>query len=184
MRRQIGNVLSVAIAFIRLSLIKITNSKVMFYPLERISPDVVIEVSRKATCVFGKMVRIHSGSKIKVRDGAELRFEDNVRINYNCMLICHEKIVVKRGVEFGPNVLVYDHDHDFRCEGGLKAGYFQCAPVLIGENSWIGAGTIILKGSTIGKNCIIGAGSVVHGNVPDNTVLIQKREDTLTTFGL
>lgn len=180
MRRQIGNVVSVAFSFIRFGLMKITNSKVMFYPLERISSDVVIEVSRKAKCVFGKMVRIHSGSKIKVRDGAELRIEDNVRINYNCMVICHEKIVVEKGVEFGPNVLVYDHNHDFRCEGGLKAGQFRCAPVLIRKNSWIGAGTIILRGSRIGRNCIIGAGSVVHGNIPDNTILTQKREDTLT----
>ena len=40
--------------------------------------------------------------------------------------------------------------------------------VHIGENVWIGAGTIIVPGVTIGKNSVIGAGSVVVKDIPDN----------------
>jgi acetyltransferase-like isoleucine patch superfamily enzyme len=182
MRRWIGNVVSVGISLIRLCLIKMINSDVKFYPLERISPNVVIEVSRNARCHFGKIVRIHSGSKIKVRDGAELMIGDNVKVNYNCILICHEKIVIENGVEFGPNVLIYDHDHDFRCKKGIKAGKFCSSPVLIGENSWIGAGTIILRGSTIGKNSVIGAGCIIKGEIPDNAVVTQPREQKIRNY--
>jgi acetyltransferase-like isoleucine patch superfamily enzyme len=163
---------------------KIINSNIKFHLIERISPNVVIEVSRKAKCNFGKMVRIHSGTKIKVRNGAELSIGDNVRMNYNCILVSHEKIVIKDGVEFGPNVLIYDHDHDYRCEGGIKAGRFRTSPVYIGEDSWIGAGAIILRGSIIGKNCIIAAGTVVQGTIPDNTILVQKKVNTLKEINI
>ncbi|NLF40795.1 acyltransferase [bacterium] len=41
-----------------------------------------------------------------------------------------------------------------------------CAPVIIGDNVWIGMNVIILKGVTIGRNSIIGAGSVVTKSIP------------------
>ena len=43
-------------------------------------------------------------------------------------------------------------------------------PIVIGDNVFIGAGTIILPGTTIGSNVIIGAGSVVKGNIPEGVV--------------
>lgn len=43
-------------------------------------------------------------------------------------------------------------------------------PVQIGDDAWIGSGSIILPGITIGKNSVIGAGSVVTRNIPDNSL--------------
>ena len=43
-------------------------------------------------------------------------------------------------------------------------------PVIIGDNVFIGAEAIILKGSSIGENAVIGAGSVLSGNVPSNEI--------------
>lgn len=43
-------------------------------------------------------------------------------------------------------------------------------PVKINKNVWIGERSIILKGTQIGENSIIGAGSVVHGDIPPNSV--------------
>lgn len=43
-------------------------------------------------------------------------------------------------------------------------------PVKIHKNVWIGERSIILKGTRIGENSIIGAGSVVHGDIPPNSV--------------
>lgn len=44
------------------------------------------------------------------------------------------------------------------------------APITIGDNVFIGWGSIILPGVTIGSNCVIGAGSVVTKNVPEGMV--------------
>lgn len=43
-------------------------------------------------------------------------------------------------------------------------------PVKIHKNVWIGERSIILKGTQIGENSIIGAGSVVHGDIPPNSI--------------
>ena len=51
--------------------------------------------------------------------------------------------------------------------------------MIIGDNVWIGANTVILRGSIIDNGCVIGAGSVIKGEYPPDSVVIQKREDTV-----
>lgn len=46
------------------------------------------------------------------------------------------------------------------------------AYVKIGDNTFVGAGAIILPKTTIGNFCIIGAGAVVKGNIPDYSVVV------------
>ena len=48
--------------------------------------------------------------------------------------------------------------------------------MIVRKNAWIGSGVIILKGVTIGENAVVASGSVVTKDVPDNTILIQKRQ--------
>ena len=180
MRHFLANLISTPFSLVKFSFIKLFHPKTFrFHLIERFSPNVIIRIGRGSKLTLGNKVRAHSGSKMMTVAGGDLRIGDNCRFNYNCMIVCRHKVDIAPGVEFGPNVLIYDHDHDFRAEGGLKAGKFKCGPVTIGENSWIGANTTILRGTTIGANCVIGAGSVVKGNIPDNTILVQKREDEL-----
>lgn len=176
MSRLFKNLISVGLSFFRCAFIWIFHfGKCSFGKLQRFSPNVTFNLDRKSVLHFGSKVRIHSGSKITVRSGAKLIIEDDVALNYGAIIACREAITIKSGTEIGPNVLIYDHDHDFRTKGGLKANKFATQSVEIGENAWIGANTVILKGTKIGKNCVIGAGCVVTGVIEDNTVLIQKR---------
>ena len=46
------------------------------------------------------------------------------------------------------------------------------SPVLIGRRVFVGAGSIILAGSTIGENAIIGAGAVVRGEIPPDALVV------------
>ena len=43
-------------------------------------------------------------------------------------------------------------------------------PIVIGDDVWIGANSVILPGVTIGDNSVIGAGSVVTQDIPANSV--------------
>jgi acetyltransferase-like isoleucine patch superfamily enzyme len=47
----------------------------------------------------------------------------------------------------------------------------ETAPVVIGDNVWIGMNAIVLKGVTIGENSVVAAGAVVTKSVPSNTVV-------------
>ena len=52
---------------------------------------------------------------------------------------------------------------------------FKTAPITIGNNVWMGANALILRGTTIGDNTVVGGGTVVKGDFPANSVIIQKR---------
>jgi len=100
---------------------------------------------------------------------------DNTSLSHGCMVISHESISIEKDVRFGPNVLIYDCDHDFKSENGLKKLKYKTSPVKINDNVWIGANTIILRGIKIGDNSVVGAGSVVKGEFPDNSFIVQKK---------
>lgn len=147
----------------------------------RISPKCAIAPSAEITIESGSIVNIcskfraRSGSHIRVRKGAQLIIGSNTSVNHNCMIVCREKIEIGSDVQFSPNVMVYDHDHDFRAEGGVKSMKYKSSPIKIGNNVWIGANTIILRGAKIGDNAVIGAGCVVKGEIPAGAVFVQKK---------
>jgi acetyltransferase-like isoleucine patch superfamily enzyme len=125
---------------------------------------------------IGKAFKMRDGAKIRVRKGAECIIGNNVSVNSNNMIACHERIVVGDNVQLSPNVQIYDHDHDFRAVGGLAAMKYKTSPIEIGSNVWIGANTVILRGTKIGDNCVVGAACVLKGCYPDNSVIVQKKE--------
>lgn len=177
MKRHFNNLVSVLYSFIRFPIIKIFHWKRFhFYFIERFSPNTDIYFLGKGSIILGKKVRAHSQVRLRSTSNGQIVIEDNVTFNYGCMVTARQLIHIKKGVEFGPNVLIYDHDHDFRAKGGLKAQKYNSGEVIIGENTWIGAGTIILKNTRIGKNSVVGAGCVLTGNFPDNSIIIQKRD--------
>lgn len=176
MRRQFNNFVSVFITGIRLLFLKLLNGKNFESGcIERFSPNVVVEVNRNSHIKFGNKICIHSGCKIKVRKGANLVIEDNVSINYNCIIVCHDEIEIGEGTAFGPSVYLYDHDHDYDYGVGIKERKFKTSPIKIGKNCWIGANTVILRGTTLGDNCVVGAGSVVKGTYENGKLIVQKR---------
>ena len=70
-----------------------------------------------------------------------------------------------------------DHDHKFG-KDGVQKKIFNSKEIVIEDGAWIGANCIILKGSKIGKNSVIAAGSIVNCEVPDNIILVQKKQNS------
>lgn len=181
MRRLINNILSCIYSLIRFSLMKIFHLKGLnFHLIERFSPNVVVEMGENSSLFLGRKVRVHSGSKIKVRKNAKLVLGPGVKMNYNCIIACRKEIKIGADTQFGPSVYVYDHDHDYKA-GLLKDEYLE-ESVEIGKNCWIGANTVILRGTRIGDNSVVGAGCVLKGIFPANSVVVQKRETVIKSF--
>ena len=85
-----------------------------------------------------------------------------------------KSIVIGNRVQIGANTKIMDNDmHSL----DPTERYYDdrsnilCKPVSIGNDCFVGANCIILKGTTLGENCIVGAGSVVHGEFPDNSII-------------
>lgn len=175
MYRYIRAIICVIYTSIKFSVMKLFEGNNFKYSwLCVCSPLTEVDI-RNGKLIIGKNFKMRSHSHLRVRKNALLQLGDNVSFNYGNMIVSHEKIIIGDDVQFGPNVLIYDHDHDYRAEGGIKSGKFKTSPVIIGNNVWIGANTMILRGSVIGDNCIIGAGSVVKGEIPPGTIYVQKR---------
>lgn len=123
MRSAVNNVISVAWTFLSIAVGKIglMGSLHVKGVIKGISPNVVCDFNHVSKVNIGRIVRIHSGSKIKERKGSNLTIGDNVRINYNCMVICHNAVTIDADTEFEPNVLVYDNDHTFRKGSSKRA---------------------------------------------------------------
>lgn len=147
----------------------------------QISPFTEITMDR-GELTIGKGFKMRDGAKIRVREGATCKIGRNVSINSYNMIACRESIIIGNGVEFSPNVQIYDHDHDFRVKGGIHADKYRTAPIIIGNNVWIGANSIILRGTSIGDNAVIASGSVVSGSIPSNSIFIQKRISEIREF--
>lgn len=144
-----------------------------------VSPHTEITMDRGAELRIGRFFKMRDGAKIRVRKNAVCIIGNNSSVNCNNMIACHERVVIGDGVQFSPNVQIYDHDHDFRAEGGLNAGKFRTSPVVIGNNVWIGANTVILRGTEIGDDSVIGAGCVIKGKYPAGCVVVQKRAEEI-----
>jgi maltose O-acetyltransferase len=101
--------------------------------------------------------------------GYNIHSSENVYFNMNCVLLDTMKITIGSNVFFGPNVQVYTATHPLDAIERRTVEFSK--PVTIGNDCWIGGGSIILPGVTIGSGVTIGAGSVVTKNVPDNVLV-------------
>lgn len=154
-------------------------AKVKFGTLPRIDRLTEVSIDSGANCAIGKRFNMRRNAILRVRKGATIKLGNNVSLGNNCIVACHDRIEIGDHVQLSPGVLLYDHDHDFRVPGGLNEGKFVSSPITIGNNVWIGANSIILRGTQIGDNCVIAAGSIVKGNIPAGSVFVQKRENSL-----
>jgi acetyltransferase-like isoleucine patch superfamily enzyme len=94
-------------------------------------------------------------------------------VGISCTVInCQLKISIGNNVMIGGGTCIYDSDfHQLDPEDRVhNRGLISKKEVIIGNNVFIGAHSLILKGVTIGNNSIIGAGSVVTKNVPANEI--------------
>jgi len=129
-------------------------------------------------CVIGGQFVCNCGGSIEV--------EGNAFIQTNTFLWAKERIVIKKNAIISNNVIISDNnnhptDPDMRLKMSECNDYFndelwswkysESAPITIGENTWIGRDTRILKGVTIGTGSIVAMGSVVTHDVPDYCIV-------------
>ena len=101
--------------------------------------------------------------------GKNIVVERGVYINFDCVFLDCNRIQIGEGSLIGPAVQIYTASHPTDPEL-RKTGRELALPVRIGRNVWIGGGAIVCPGVTIGDNSTIGAGSVVTRDVPANVV--------------
>lgn len=103
--------------------------------------------------------------------GKHVHFGDNVYANFGLTLVDDTHIYVGDGTMFGPNVVIATAGHPILPSLREKQYQFNI-PVHIGKNCWLGAGVLVMPGVTIGDNSVIGAGSVVTKDIPPDVIAV------------
>ena len=103
--------------------------------------------------------------------GHHVHFGKNVYANFNLTLVDDTHIYVGDYTMIGPNVTIATAGHPILPVLREQA-YQYNASVHIGRNCWLGAGVIVLPGVTIGDNSVIGAGSIVTKDIPSNVIAV------------
>ena len=119
----------------------------------------------------------HAGEGVEIKQpvrfdyGCHTYIGDRTFINYgfNCLDVCEVRI--GSGVLIGPNVQLYAATHPID-PAIRRQGLENGKPITIGDNVWIGGGTIVCPGVSIGDDSTIGAGSVVTKDIPPNSVAV------------
>lgn len=149
--------------------------KIQCGKLLRIYKDVYLNAGRNSVLTIGKHVKINSRATISSLNKGNLCIGDDVGIGTGNEIVCHNRIKIGKGTILGPYVLMYDHDHVFNGVDGVKKKKFSTEPIEIGKNCWLGANVIVLRGTTVGDRCVIGAGTILKGNIPNDSIVLQKR---------
>lgn len=103
--------------------------------------------------------------------GKHVHFGKNVYANFNLTLVDDTHIYIGDGTMLGPNVVIATAGHPILPELRVKQ-YQYNIPVRIGKNCWLGAGVLVMPGVTIGDNTVIGAGSVVTKDIPADVIAV------------
>lgn len=140
----------------------------------------LIDIKKGARLVLGNNVTLTSRNKdyhinmhspVKLfadADKAEIQIGENTRIHGTC-IHASKSVTVGRNCLIAANCQIMDgsgHDLSFSNVENRINTRGIVKPVVIGDNVWIGANSIVLPGVTIGNGSVIGAGSVVTKNIP------------------
>ena len=101
---------------------------------------------------------------LTVAIGKTVTLGDNVYVNCNLTLVDDYTIRIGNGVLIAPNVVIITTGHPVHHKL-REHGEMYSFEVNIGDNVWIGSNVVICPGVTIGENSIIGAGSIVLHDV-------------------
>lgn len=139
----------------------------------------------------GRGVFVGRGTRIRVMNGARISIGDRTLIESHChllsqgdlligadgflgagcTLVAHDRIEIGTDALIAANVTIRDQDHrvasstmPFRLQG------FVTDPVTVGDNVWVGANAVVLKGVAIGGSTVVAAGAVVTRDLPARAV--------------
>jgi acetyltransferase-like isoleucine patch superfamily enzyme len=118
-----------------------------------------------------------SGVRLECWPGAVIRIGTGTYLNRNTEIVAARSVTIGRDCLIARDVLIMDTD-----QHAVPGAELAVRPVEVGDEVWIGARAIILKGVTVGRRSVIGAGAVVTKSVPPGSVVVGPAARVLRTL--
>lgn len=117
------------------------------------------------------------GEGVEIKPPLHVDYGENIRVgartfaNFNLVALDAAPITIGADCQLGPDVQLLTPTHPI--DPGLRRDKLEAAePITVEDNVWLGGGVIVCPGVTIGENTVVGAGSVVTRDLPANVVAV------------
>jgi acetyltransferase-like isoleucine patch superfamily enzyme len=143
--------------------------------------DVSVTVGRK-TRIYDLIItgkgHVEIGENVEIRkmyihvgENAKLIIDNDCFFGMDVKISCAESIVIGTGTLISPNVIILDNDHNIN-DVNLKDSGLVSTQTKIGTNCWVGASSVISRGSQLADNSILGALSLLKGNTERASIYV------------
>lgn len=148
------------------------EAKKLFRAYNKTDDDQVAERKELMARLFKKVgENVWIEPDFRCEFGKNITIEDNVYINFGCVILDCSEVTIGANTLLGPNIGLYAANHSIDAEERIHGGC--CGkPIHIGKNVWLGGDVKIVPGVDIGDNTIIGTGSVVTKSIPSNVIAV------------
>ena len=102
--------------------------------------------------------------------GYNIHVGENFYANFSCTILDCAEVKIGNDCMLAPNVSLLTAHHPFD-PSERRSGLESAAPIILGNDCWVGGGAIILPGVSLGNNVVVGAGAVVTKSFGDNLVI-------------
>ncbi len=148
-----------------------TESLLSIHPTAQVSALADLEPSLRGTrIVIGAGCRIDSFVKIKPVGGSgDVLLGERCYLNSGCVLYSGNGITIGNDVLIAANCTLAPVNHAYRQRDRLirEQGFGPSrGGIVIEDDVWIGANSVLLDGSVLHRGCVVGAGSLVRGELP------------------
>ncbi|WP_327280610.1 MULTISPECIES: sugar O-acetyltransferase [unclassified Streptomyces] len=149
-------------------------------PPDALSPEQRDAILRE---LFGSM-----GEGVRIRSPFHCDFGRNIHIgartfvNFGAVFLDTAPITIGADTQIGPNVQLLTPTHPLD-PAARRAGWERGVPVTLGDNVWLGGGTIVCPGVTIGDDTVVGAGSVVVKDLPAGVLAVGNPARVVRSLG-
>ena len=157
---QIKDVLEVLKYLFSVTFLKESFRKFGYYIHDHVAPIAQMHINGNP--------RIHSTASL--RCGSNIYLGLNSHINQYCCIWASEnsKILIGDNVLMGPGVKIFSSNHGMsRTDIPMNIQPIKEKDIVIGDDVWIGANSVVVAGVKIGKGSVIAAGSVVTKDIPE-----------------
>lgn len=102
-----------------------------------------------------------------------------------CLFNCDGGLTIGNNVLIGPHVCIHTTNHNYSDRSTLiRLQGSTPEPVIIEDDVWIGANSVVLPGVRLGRGCVVGAGSVVTKSVPQYCIAVGNPAHVIKERGL
>ncbi len=119
---------------------------------------------------IGRCVEVISTAVVS-NVGVGISVGNNVGINSNCFIGGQGGVSIEDDVIIGPGVRIFSENHNFGGDGLIRKQGETRSRVVVGRDSWLGAGAVLLPGVVLGSKTIVAAGAVVCKSFEGGVVL-------------